>query len=273
MAALYFTGDRPEPMPMREVDRVWDSGLGVPIPLVTAFDTGGRRIVGTTLDYFEFRGLGIAEGLIQTEQASRILLLTAETYSKYIDPADRSLRTIFSDAAAATLIETSPERSLSAFCYGTDGSGADTLLVRDGGARPLADAHQPRHRVRWKSRLYMDGPSLLGFTIVAVPNLIEQILAKTRPALSSDDIHLYLMHQATAKMLEQLQQRLGLSDHQLPIRLRECGNTVSCTLPILIDQMRSEGRLTPDQQTMLIGFGVGWSWGGCLWRDTHTASK
>ncbi len=218
-------------------------------------------------------GLGIAEGLIQTEQASRILLLTAETYSKYIDPADRSLRTIFSDAAAATLIETSPERSLSAFCYGTDGSGADTLLVRDGGARPLADAHQPRHRVRWKSRLYMDGPSLLGFTIVAVPNLIEQILAKTRPALSSDDIHLYLMHQATAKMLEQLQQRLGLSDHQLPIRLRECGNTVSCTLPILIDQMRSEGRLTPDQQTMLIGFGVGWSWGGCLWRDTHTASK
>lgn len=62
MAALYFTDDRPEPMPMREVDRVWDSGLGVPIPLMTAFEAGGRRIVGTTLDYFDLRGLEIARG-------------------------------------------------------------------------------------------------------------------------------------------------------------------------------------------------------------------
>lgn len=62
MAALYFSEERPEPVPMREVEAVWDSGLATPIPLHTAFSSGGFRIVGTTLDYFGFRGLEIAEG-------------------------------------------------------------------------------------------------------------------------------------------------------------------------------------------------------------------
>jgi putative ABC transport system permease protein len=62
MAALYFTDDRPEPLPMREVDRVRDSGLATPIPLMTAFETGGHRIVGTTLDYFDLRDLDIGSG-------------------------------------------------------------------------------------------------------------------------------------------------------------------------------------------------------------------
>ena len=101
-------------------------------------------------------GLSLAEGLICSGNANRVLLITAETYSKYIDLADRSLRTIFSDAAAATLIEASEEQTLSGFRFGTDGSGADTLLATEGGARPAEDAHRPRHRKRWKSKLYMD---------------------------------------------------------------------------------------------------------------------
>lgn len=62
MAALYFSEERPETVPMREVEAVWDSGLGVPIPLHTAFSSSGFRIVGTTLDYFDFRNLVFAEG-------------------------------------------------------------------------------------------------------------------------------------------------------------------------------------------------------------------
>jgi 3-oxoacyl-[acyl-carrier-protein] synthase-3 len=104
-------------------------------------------------------GLGIADGLIRTGAVRRVLLITAETYSKYIHPADRSLRTIFGDGAAATLVEASEEPTISAFQFGTDGSGADTLLVTRGGARPTENAHQPRHRQRWSSDLYMDGPS------------------------------------------------------------------------------------------------------------------
>lgn len=211
-------------------------------------------------------GLAVADGLIQSGAAKRILLLTAETYSKYIDAGDRSLRTIFGDAAAATLVQASDAPTLAGFQFGTDGSGADTLLVGDGGSRASEDAIQPRHRKRWKSRLYMDGPSLMSFTVVAVPKLIEQVLEIAK--LHDSEIDLYLLHQATRKMLEQLQTRLELGDDQLPIELARCGNTVSSTLPILISQLRQSGKLVPGKQNLLIGFGVGWSWAGCAWKET-----
>ncbi len=206
----------------------------------------------------------LAEGLIHSGQCKRILLLTAETYSKYIDSEDRSLRTIFGDAAAATLIEAKSNPSLTNFRFGTDGSGADTLLVSDGGARSPSDALKPRHRKRWKSRLYMDGPSLISFTVTAVPQLIREMLSSAH--LTMDDVQLFLMHQATDKMLSQLQVALDVDGARLPIRLKYCGNTVSSTIPILIHDLRTTREIQPGMQTMMVGFGVGWSWSGCLWR-------
>jgi 3-oxoacyl-[acyl-carrier-protein] synthase III len=210
-------------------------------------------------------GLAIAEGLICSGAAKRILLITAETYSKYIVDDDRSLRTIFGDAAAATLIDASEQCTLRGFQFGTDGSGADTLLVADGGARAEGDRLKPRHRKRWGSRLYMDGASLINFTIDAVPRLVKQILERNQHSMQ--DIDLFILHQATRKMLEQLQQRLGLNDDRLPIRLERYGNTVSATIPILIEQLRLDGRIQPSATNILVGFGVGWSWAGCLWQD------
>ena len=210
-------------------------------------------------------GLAIADGLIQSRVASNILLLTAETYSKYIDAEDRSLRTIFGDAAAATLITASETPSLWGFQFGSDGSGGDLLLVGDGGGRPAEDAIRPRHRKRWKSRLYMDGPSLINFTVEAVPRLIEEILEANK--MRDQDIDRYLMHQATWKMLDQLRHRMNVAEHRVPIDLAEVGNTVSCTLPILIANLRNRGELSRESVNMLIGFGVGLSWAGCLWRD------
>ncbi len=213
-------------------------------------------------------GVALADGLIRTGSVRRVLLVTAETYSKYIDPADRSLRTIFGDGAAATLIEPRDTPSLSSYQFGTDGTGADTLLVTEGGARPAEQAHQPRHRQRWKSRLYMDGPALINFTVAAVPELIDSVLADAK--LRRDDIRYYLLHQATKKMLQQLQERLELDDSRLPISLENYGNTVSSTLPLLIHEYRQKRLFRPEDINMLVGFGVGWSWGGCLWKETWT---
>lgn len=210
-------------------------------------------------------GLAMADGLIQSGVASRILFLTAETYTKYIDADDRSLRTIFGDAAAATLITAGDTPSLWGFKFGSDGSGGDMLMVADGGTRASEDAIRPRHRKRWNSRLYMDGPSLINFTVDAVPQLVDQILQQTQ--LTDANISQYLMHQATWKMLDQLRIRMGLDPERLPIELSEVGNTVSCTLPILIDQLRKTGRIESESVNMLIGFGVGLSWAGCLWKD------
>jgi 3-oxoacyl-[acyl-carrier-protein] synthase-3 len=210
-------------------------------------------------------GLSLADGLIRSGAARRVLLVTAETYSKYIHPEDRSLRTIFGDGAAATLIQAAGEPTLTAFQFGTDGSGADTLLVAKGGARPAEDAIRPRHRHRWPSDLYMDGPSLINFTVAAVPTLVSNILEAA--SLSRNDIDLFILHQATRKMLEQLRERLDLPEDRMPIILRDVGNTVSSTIPIVIDQLRRSGRLRNESQHMLIGFGVGWSWAGCIWRE------
>lgn len=210
-------------------------------------------------------GLSLADGLIRSGAANRVLLVTAETYSKYIHPTDRSLRTIFGDGAAATLIEAHTEPTLSAFQFGSDGTGADTLLVTKGGARSPEHAHKPRHRQRWPSDLYMDGPSLINFTVAAVPKLVDNILDAAN--LTKGDIDLYLLHQATHKMLEQLRERMGVPEDRMPIVLRDYGNTVSSTIPFVIDEMRAANRMKIDANNMLVGFGVGWSWAGCVWKE------
>ena len=168
-------------------------------------------------------------------------------------------------AAAASLITAGDSPSLWGFQFGSDGSGGDMLLVADGGGRCAEDAIKPRHRKRWKSRLYMDGPSLINFTVDAVPRLIDDIL--TANGLTDADVHRYLMHQATWKMLDQLRARMGVCEERLPVEIENIGNTVSCTLPILIDQLRNRGSWTADSVNMLVGFGVGLSWAGCLWKD------
>lgn len=216
-------------------------------------------------------GLSLADGLIRGGIARRVLLVTAETYSKYIDPTDRSLRTIFGDGAAATLIEESDVPSLGSFVFGTDGRGADTLLVTEGGARPRAHAIQPRKRKRWPSTLYMDGPDLVKFSLDVVPTLIDRVLADAK--WTRDDVELYLMHQATLFMLEHLRERLSLDREHTPEALEQYGNTVSSTIPILIRDLRESGRLKPGKQTVLIGFGVGLSWAGCAWTETWSARQ
>jgi 3-oxoacyl-[acyl-carrier-protein] synthase-3 len=195
-----------------------------------------------------------------------VLLITAETYSKHIHPRDRSLRTVFGDGAAATLIEACDDSTLRAFRFGTDGSGGDTLLVATGGARPPHRALKPRHRHRWPSNLYMDGPALISFTVKAVPKLVDKILEDAQ--LTRDKVDFYVLHQATYKMIDQLRRRLALEEEHVPIVLKHCGNTVSSTVPIVIDQLRRDGRLRPGALSLLVGFGVGWSWAGCLWRET-----
>lgn len=211
-------------------------------------------------------GLNLADGLIRTEVANRILLITVETYTKYIDADDRSLRTIFGDAATATLIDASEEQTLGPFLFGTDGEGADTLIAYGKGMRPESLSLKPRHRRRWKSSLYMDGAELMRFTNSKIPPLMEKLLNKAQ--ICKEEIDLFLMHQATRKMLESLISTLDIDPAKAPIRLEKVGNTVSSTIPILIQDMRSCGLLTPQMKTVMLGFGVGLSWGGGFWRDT-----
>ena len=111
----------------------------------------------------------------------------------------------------------------------------------------------------------MDGPALINFTVGQIPDMLYQILDESN--LTTDDVGYFLFHQATYKLLSQLQQTMEIDEERVPILLRDFGNTVSSTLPILINQMRDRGDLTAEMKNLLVGFGVGWSWAGCVWQD------
>lgn len=216
-------------------------------------------------------GLSLADGLIRSGAAERILLITAETYSRYIAPDDRSLRTVFGDGAAATLIEAADRPSLGSFVFGTDGRGAHMLMVNSGGARRPEEALQPRKRHRWNSPLYMDGPSLVAITLETIPALVDRVLDDAK--LKRDDVDLFLMHQATQLMLDNIRESIGLDPEKMPVVLEDYGNTVSSTVPIVMHDLRASGQLKPGTRSMLVGFGVGYSWAGCIWTETWEAKN
>ena len=232
----------------------------------------------TTCGAFDFNlgcsgfvyGLGIAKGLIETGQASKVLLLTAETYTKFIHPLDRSVRTIFGDAAAATLVQGTTAMSLGPFIHGTDGRGANNLIVPTGGVRnhrteeTAVAVPDGSGNVRSKDNLYMNGTEIFTFTLRAVPSAIQALLDKSGVALEAID--LFVFHQANTFMLEALRKKVSIPEEKFYIHMSDCGNTVSSTIPIALHHARMDGRLKPRMRVLLIGFGVGYSWSATLWQ-------
>ncbi len=217
-------------------------------------------------------GLGLAQGLIESGQATNVLLLTAETYSKFIHPRDRSVRTIFGDAAAATLVSAVEADGplIGPFVFGTDGRGANNLIVPTGGLRRARTAETAREitddsgSVRTQDHLFMDGAEIFNFTLKAVPQSVCQLLERSRKTL--EEIDLFVFHQANRYMLEHLRRKIKVPQDKFCVAMSHCGNTVSSTIPIALKHAQLEGRLKPGDLTMLVGFGVGYSWAAGLAR-------
>ncbi len=212
-------------------------------------------------------GLSLAAGLIASGAARRVLLVTADTYSKYIHPRDKSVRTLFGDGAAATLVaaETTDDRArIGPFVFGTDGRGADRLIVEAGGFRLPASAdtcvevEDRSGNVRTRGHLFMDGAAVMAFTLREVPRAYRALLEKV--GATPDEFDYVVLHQANKFMLDALQKKLELSDDKLPRRYEDIGNTVSSTIPFVLAGLFEQGRLTARTRVMLIGFGVGLSW-------------
>ena len=120
-------------------------------------------------------------------------------------------------------------------------------------------------------RLYMDGPELVKFSLDVVPPLVEQVLTSAK--WSRDDVDLYLMHQATVFMLDHLRERLSVDREHTPEALEQYGNTVSSTNPDPDPRSPPIRPAEARQATLLIGFGVGLSWAGCVWTETWSARQ
>jgi 3-oxoacyl-[acyl-carrier-protein] synthase-3 len=208
-------------------------------------------------------GLALAKGLIETGSAAAVLLITADTYSKLLRAEDRSVRSIFSDAAAATLItaghgDLPEEPFIGPFSFGTDGSGADNLIARTGGFR------SPRSSSGGAPYLEMNGPAVFAFGLKRVPEAIAELLDKSQLSLSRVD--LFIFHQASLFMLETLRDRLQIPPERFFVNIGDHGNTVSSTIPIALRDAWTQGCARPMGTLLLVGFGVGLSWGATIVR-------
>jgi 3-oxoacyl-[acyl-carrier-protein] synthase-3 len=212
-------------------------------------------------------GLYLAKGLVASGMARNVILITAETYSKFIHPRDRSVRVLFGDGASATLVNADPAGArIGAMSLGTDGSGYRNLIVPAGGSRRPAcletagEEEDENGSTRSAENLFMDGQELFLFTLKRVPEVVNDTLGRAGAAL--DDVSWFVFHQANAFMNEHLRAKLRIPRERAPLAFENCGNTVSSTLPLTIRS--AGGDFRPGQRVMLVGFGVGYSWGAAM---------
>lgn len=215
-------------------------------------------------------GLGIAKGLISSGQAKNILLITAETYSRFIHPDDKKNKTIFGDAASVTLISSQPVTGAGKilnFSYGTDGSGAKHLMVKNGGLRHIEkgngeDVYVGDEFYANDDYLFMDGKEIFDFTVFNVPGLVNDCISKND--ISPEDVDLYIFHQANQFMLERARRMSKIPAEKFYIYIKDSGNTVSSTIPIALHHAMENNVIRKGNKVLLCGFGVGLSMGATL---------
>lgn len=210
-------------------------------------------------------GLYLAKAIVTSGMAAHVLLITSEAYSKIIHPEDKSNRTIFGDGASATIISTEGFATIDDIVLGSDGTteamgvktGAFKYPQKQGQVQTDEDGNR-----QWEDYWFMNGTAVFSFTLNAVPALIQQILDKA--SLSPDDIHYYIFHQANAFMLKHLQKKIGIPDEKFLLNMADTGNTVSATIPIVLEKYLQDNLFKSGDKILLAGFGVGFSWAGAV---------
>lgn len=231
-----------------------------------------RLGIPTTCGAFDFNlgcsgyvyGLAVAKGLIAGGIAKNVLLLTGETYNKYLHPRDKGNRTIFGDAATATLVSTEGFAEIGNFALGTNGAGANNLIVKTGASRhheKIGDlTFDENGNPHSSDYLFMNGAEIFTFTQKNVPIVVKETLEKN--GLEKDNVNMFVFHQANSYMLNFLRKKIKIDAEKFFVNMSEIGNTVSNSIPIALYDAKKNGLL--DGSVLICGFGVGYSWGGCI---------
>ena len=212
-------------------------------------------------------GLALAKGLLETGVSRKLLLLTASLYSRTVSPEDNATAPVFGDGASATLIECveSGKPLLEAFVFGTDGSGAGSIIQEVGGSRfPFRETTLEKieddHGSHTKADLFMDGQEVMLFTLREVPPLVEKVLQKA--GLSREELSYAVFHQPNKFMLDYVQRKCKLQKVPFFNDVRHTGNTVSASIPLGLESISEKEKGL--SHVLLAGFGVGLSWAGCV---------
>ncbi len=215
-------------------------------------------------------GLLNAFSLISETGIKRVLLLVGDTVSKLISPDDVASNVLFGDAGTATAIEWDAKAEPSYFVLGTDGGGANALMIEAGGFRkPTTEVTRARKRhpkdniIRSEEELFMDGATVFGFTLSCVPQTVNTLMTLAQQKL--DEVNFWLFHQANKFMLDYLGEKIGIDSEKIPMNITDYGNTSPPSIPLLAVTHGKNYKLdTQKQKIGLLGFGVGLSWGGAL---------
>ena len=200
-------------------------------------------------------GLSLADALVSSGNFKNVVLVTAETYSKYLHETDKGNISLFGDAATATLISNKGLYKIGKFSLGSDGSGAENLIVKNGGSR-YANTQNTEDLDNF---LYMNGKEIFNFTAKNIPGLLNDNLVLNQ--LQLEEIDQFIFHQANTFMLSFLRKKIGIPKEKFLIEMENYGNTVSSTIPIAFKSIFEQ----QNDKVMLVGFGVGYSWGAvCL---------
>ena len=196
------------------------------------------------------------------------LLINAEAYSKIINKKDRTVVTLFSDAASVAILENGSSYSdIVSFNFGTDGTGYKNLIVPVGGSKSKRNENTAKVKkfsqgtFRSQENLFMDGYEISKFVYKEIPQSIFHLINEAGQNI--DSIDRYFFHQPNKYLLESLSQRMKIDPQKVYIDLSN-GNTVSCSIPIALKDFYTINKSVEDKILLLSGFGVGYSWANSI---------
>ncbi len=204
-------------------------------------------------------GAGIAAG------GSTVLLIGAETLTRYVDPDDRSIAVLFGDGAGAVVLQRDDASTIGPFDLGSDGSELEILWMRAGGSREPFD---PIAHAEASSRMSMRGGDVYRHAVTRMTSSSQIVLEAA--SMTIDDVDLMVGHQANLRILEAVGQRLGLPEDRCHVTVDRHGNTSAASIPLALDDARQQGLLDPGTRLLLTAFGGGLTWGSCVltWSGT-----
>jgi len=213
-------------------------------------------------------GLELCDAYIKSGKADKILLVGAETQSRFLElnTENRDTSVIFADGAGAACIEakeTDNAVGILASVFHADGKYAHVLRVGVP-SRKSGPVMNPEVQARQEYFPYMDGKTVFKLAVTRLPKVAQELLAKAE--LQLEDIDMVIPHQANLRINEAFRERLKIPEDKIFNNIQQYGNTTAATIPIALDELMERAMLKSGDTVMLIGLGAGLTWGGLIYR-------
>ncbi len=204
-------------------------------------------------------GLASAAGMIRGGMYDTILVIGAETLSRFVDWKDRATCVLFGDGAGAAILRASEEPGgVMASVLGSDGSGGELLIVPGGGAKHPAGPDTVLSRMHY---VRMNGREVYRFATRVMAEASKIVVE--RAGWSLDQIDLFIPHQANARIIDSAAKSLKLAPERIFVNLQDYGNTSAASIPIALCEAVDAGKVAPGNHVVLVGFGAGLTWAAC----------